>query len=63
MLQIPRTVMARFEDCLAANNISENLRGQYKENQVFTVIFKVGSRGKHNLAVMSSLHNMVWRVG
>lgn len=25
MLQVPRTVMASFEDCLVANNISANM--------------------------------------
>jgi hypothetical protein len=39
MLQIPRTVMARFEDCLAANNISENLRGHYKKWLCFYLDF------------------------
>ncbi len=31
MLQIPPTVLARFDACLAAENISENLRGYYKK--------------------------------
>jgi integron integrase len=31
MLQVPRTVMARFDECLTANNISENLRRYYKK--------------------------------
>ena len=29
MLQVPRTVLASFEDCLLANNISVNIRGHY----------------------------------
>jgi hypothetical protein len=29
MLQVPRTVLASFEDCLVANNISVNIRGHY----------------------------------
>jgi len=31
MFQVPRTVMARFEDCLAVNNVPKNLRGHYKK--------------------------------
>jgi hypothetical protein len=31
MIQVPRTVMTRFEECLAAKNISENIHNYYKK--------------------------------
>ena len=31
MMQVPGTVLARFEACLAAKNVSENIRIHYKK--------------------------------